>query len=141
MSDTKLPKVATGIIIYNDNNNKILLVQSHKWPGKWLIPGGGVEWGETAEACAIREVKEETNLDITDITLVDVQESIFPKEFYQERHFIFFDYTAKVINNGNKIILNEELQEYQWIKPEEALALDLNNDTRKFLEKLLKRID
>ncbi len=134
----QFPKVATGVIIYNDKN-EILLVQSHKWSGKWIIPGGAVEWGETTQACAIREVKEETNLDIEKLELFDVQESIFPKEFYQERHFIFFDYIAKLVDNDKKIILNEELQEYKWIRIEDALKLDLNSDTKEFIQRLVNK--
>lgn len=58
------PKVGIGVIIVN-NEGKILIgkrINSHAQ--KYSIPGGHLELGETFEAAAIREIKEETNLDI-----------------------------------------------------------------------------
>jgi nucleoside triphosphatase len=41
MSEKKFPKVAVGVIIYNDNN-EIFLAKSHKWENKWIVPGGRI---------------------------------------------------------------------------------------------------
>lgn len=53
---------SSAIII---RNNKVLLIHRKK-PGQeyWVFPGGGVEDGETPEQALVREVKEETNLDV-----------------------------------------------------------------------------
>lgn len=139
MVEKKLPKVATGIIIYNEKN-EIFLGRSHKWDNKWIIPGGKIDWGESGIDCAKREVKEETNLDIIDIELIDVVECIFPENFFKEIHFIFFDYCAKAVSDN--IILNDEFQEHIWIDPRKALDLDINTDVtkdliKKFIEKKL----
>lgn len=51
-----------GVVIYDPNTNKVLLVQSR---GRlWGPPKGTLELGETETECAIREVKEETGLDV-----------------------------------------------------------------------------
>jgi len=57
-------KTATAIIVYP--NNKILLIKRSTPPfiGYWALPGGRAELGETAEHTAVREVKEETGLDV-----------------------------------------------------------------------------
>jgi ADP-ribose pyrophosphatase YjhB (NUDIX family) len=69
------PKVATGAIFSLDGG--ILLVQRGIEPsyGKWVFPGGYVDRGESLEAAAIREVKEESGLDIRLTRLLDVYSS------------------------------------------------------------------
>lgn len=57
--------------------SEVLLVQRGVEPqkGYWGTPGGYVEWDESAEDAAVREVKEETGLDVTDVRLVAVHSS------------------------------------------------------------------
>ena len=66
------PKVATGAIFSLDGG--ILLVQRAIEPsyGKWVFPGGYVDRGESLEAAALREVKEECGLDVRLIRLLGV---------------------------------------------------------------------
>ena len=61
--------VAVGAVI-EDEAGRILLVKHVPrrggfWQGKWICPGGRLEWGESIEEGIKREVKEETNLDIS----------------------------------------------------------------------------
>jgi len=55
-------------------NNSVLLVKRGREPfkGEWAIPGGRIEDDESAEECAIREMKEETGLDIKIVSLVGI---------------------------------------------------------------------
>lgn len=127
----KVPEIKVGVLVYNDQG-EILLVTSHKWQDKWMVPGGGVEWGESLEETVRREIKEETTLDITDIHLLGVQESVLSPEFFKPAHIIFLDYCAKLV--GGNLQLNQELQQYQWIMPEAAYALDLKPSIRLFIK-------
>jgi len=59
-----------AVVILNENNELLLLKRSMKsgWmPGKWGLPGGKLESGETTEDAAIRETKEETGLTVRDL--------------------------------------------------------------------------
>jgi ADP-ribose pyrophosphatase YjhB (NUDIX family) len=69
------PKVATGAIFSLDGG--VLLVQRGIEPsyGKWVFPGGYVDRGESLEAAAIREVKEESGLDVRLTRLLGVYSS------------------------------------------------------------------
>ena len=53
--------------------------------GTWSVPGGHLEFGETIENCAKREVYEETGLVITDVTVAGITNDIFSEE---ETHYI-----------------------------------------------------
>ncbi len=110
---------------------------SHKWPGKYVVPGGHVELGERLEQAAIREAKEETGLDIYDLEFIHFQQFIYDPAFWKPRHFIFFDFAAKT--DSNQVVLNEEAQAYRWVEPLEALQLNLDRYTRASLETWLRR--
>lgn len=129
------PRVCVGVIILNHKGERFLL-RSHKFSHHWIVPGGGVEWGETMEECARRETKEETGLDITDIEFLDADEEIFPAEFYKKQHFIFLDFVAKT--KDTTVILNDEAEEYRFVRPEVALNMEVNPSTRRFIKKFLQ---
>ena len=63
-------KTSTAIIPYPDN--KILLIKRNTIPfkGYWALPGGRMDPGETVEQTIVREVKEETGLDVTIVSKV-----------------------------------------------------------------------
>ena len=65
MAEQVFPEPTVGVFIFNQAG-EILLLKSHKWPGKYVVPGGHVELGERLEEAAVREAKEETGLDIYD---------------------------------------------------------------------------
>jgi 8-oxo-dGTP diphosphatase len=63
-------KTSTAIIPYS--GNKILLIKRNTKPfvGYWALPGGRMDPGETIEQTIVREVKEETGLDVTIVSKV-----------------------------------------------------------------------
>jgi len=85
-----------GALIFNPEG-KILLIKSHKWKNKYIVPGGRVELGERPKDALKREIKEETGLNVYDIKFVCFQEFIYGKEFWKKRHFVLFNLLAKQI--------------------------------------------
>lgn len=113
------------------------MLQSHKWPGAYVVPGGHVELGERIEEAAVREAKEETGLDIYDLVFINFQQFIYDPAFWKQRHFIFFDYAAKT--DSTAVVLNDEAQKYIWVELDEALKLELDSYTRASIEVYLKK--
>ncbi len=74
------PEPTVGALIF-DPAGRLFLMQSHKWCGRYVVPGGHVELGETLEAALRREVAEETGLTIRDIRFVCTQEFIYDPAF------------------------------------------------------------
>ena len=136
MSEQHFPEPTVGVFIFN-SKGEILLLQSHKWPGAYVVPGGHVELGERLEETAVREAKEETGLDIYDLEFILFQEFVYDPAFWKQRHFIFFDFAAKT--DSVDVVLNDEAQDYIWIEPREALDLKLDSYTRKTIEAYLEK--
>ena len=127
------PETTVGAIIFNPEN-KILLCKSHKWDNKYVIPGGHIESGEKMEDALKREIMEETGLEIYDIKLIGIKESIFSETFHEKKHFIFIDYTCKT--NSYNVVLNDEAEEYLWADLSKIESYDLGGFTKSLLLEL-----
>ena len=136
MSEQTFPEPTVGVFIFNQNG-ELLLLKSHKWPGKYVVPGGHVELGERIEEAAIREAKEETGLDIYDLEFINFQQFIYDPSFWKPRHYIFFDYACKT--NSAEVKLNDEAEEHVWVKLDAAVRLPLDTYTRRSIEILIER--
>jgi len=141
MGEQQYPEPTVGALIFNPEG-KLFLMSSHKWRGKWVVPGGHIELGERMEDALRREVKEETNLDIHDLEFICFQEFIYDERFWKPSHFIFFDYACRT-EAATDIRLNDEAQEYLWVTLEEALSLPVEHYTavaiRTYLEQRTRR--
>lgn len=126
----KYPEPTVGAVIFN-SDNKVLLCKSHKWDNKYVIPGGHIELGETMELALKREILEETGLEIYDIKLISLKESVFSETFHQKKHFIFIDYQCKT--DSSDVVLNEEAEEYAWVSLNEIENYDLGGFTKNLL--------
>jgi len=125
------PIVTVGALVYK-RTGEVLMVRTHKWSDLWGIPGGKIKWGETSADALRREIKEETNLDITDIEFVLVQDCIHSREFYRDAHFVLLNYVC-ACHGGDQVTLNDEAREHRWVKPEVALSMPLNQPTHRLL--------
>lgn len=79
-SAKRYPVVGVGGVVVRDG--RVLLARRGTPPleGRWSIPGGRVEWGETIERALIRELREEAGLDVRVIELIEIVERIFDEK-------------------------------------------------------------
>lgn len=85
-------------------------------PLKWEFPGGKIEVGEMPEACLIREIKEELNIDIQIKSSMSTYEYQYPDKLIRLIPFI----CSQI---GGEIYLNEHA-EYKWLDAKELLNMD-----------------
>ena len=123
-----------GAIVIN-KNNKILLVYYNA--GHWDFPKGHIENGETEEQTAIREVKEETNIDIIINNKYRYTTSYSPKENVMKEVVYFL---AQNIDEDKKPQL-EEVSEVKWFTLEEAMNTITYENSKEILNKLKKDIE
>ena len=130
------PILTAGVGLFVFNENKQVLMQLRTDYNKWGFLGGAMELGESFEETAKRELKEETNLDIVDLTMVKV---LSGKDTYREypNGDKLYDITAIfVVTNyrGDLMVNDEESKKLDWFNIDE-LPENITLHTRNCLEK------
>tara|TARA_Y100000310_G_C20674081_1_gene811904 strand:+ start:943 stop:1389 length:447 start_codon:yes stop_codon:yes gene_type:complete len=117
MSDNKVG-AGMGIILLKDNT-KILFGKRHIDPdkadsemrgeGTWTLPGGKIEYQESFEETAIREVKEETDIDVKDCQVICVNNNK-----NKHAHFVTIGLYSDNFKGEPSVMEPDEITEWQW---------------------------
>jgi 8-oxo-dGTP diphosphatase len=128
------PIVGIGAIIVR--NGKMLLEKRKNDPGKgrWSVPGGVVELGENVTQTVIREVKEETGLDVAEPEHIDVVDQITRDENGRIKyHFVIVDYLVNL--KGGTLNAASDADALQWVSLDDVEKYDLTGTFRAFFER------
>jgi 8-oxo-dGTP diphosphatase len=130
--------VAVGAVI-EDDEGRILLVKHKKerggyWQGKWICPGGELEFGEEIKEGIKREVKEETNLEIELVTPLVPFDRIVKLYERTNLHVIYIDYIARLL--GGELEVGSDAGEALWVEKENIPKIwqALHEDTQRLLK-------
>lgn len=103
----QFPRISPCSIVLVRRDDEVLLVRNAAWPtGRYSLAAGFLSVGESLEECAAREVKEETGIDITDITYVGSQSWPFPSQ-------VMVGFVARYAG-GELIVDHTELEDARW---------------------------
>jgi mutator protein MutT len=131
------PSVGVGAVLIHQG--KVLLIRRGKEPlrGRWVVPGGTVEVGETLEQALVREVREETGLVVRPREVVMVFDRIERKDETVRYHYVIVDYRCEYVSGTPRaasdaeevaFVAREDLPRYQL--PEKALEVVLDGFAR-----------
>lgn len=135
------PIVGVGAVVIRDG--QVLLVQRAQEPlsGKWTLPGGAVELGETLEEAVVRELREETGLEVRVLELVEAFERIARDESDRPRyHYVLLDYLCVPVSGD--LLAGSDVSAAVWARPEEFARYQVSEKARTICEKglaLLRR--
>ena len=108
------PFVGVGAVIV-DGEARVLLVKRRFEPaaGQWSLPGGAVDVGETLEACVVREMREETGLDVEVGAVIEVFDRIIhDAEGRVQYHYVLVDYVCRPI--GGTLSAASDVADVAW---------------------------
>ena len=118
--------------VVKNGEGKILVLRRHPKsktnPHKWELPGGKIEKGEFFDEALIREVKEETNLDVK---VGDFCEAV--QDDYPHKRTVQLIMYSKDISG--KVEISDEHDDWMWANIDEIKSLDITSSLEKIIEK------
>ncbi len=132
MPEHKNPAPTVDVVIQLPDDRVVLVRRKNPPPG-WALPGGFVDEGETVEAAAVREAKEETGLDVALVDLVHVYSD--PRRD-PRRHTLSVVFLGRAVGTPEGADDAEEARAFRWDALPSPLAFDhaeILRDARRLL--------
>lgn len=104
-------RIRVAACIFNQKGELLLFKHRRGHHEYWVLPGGGLEFGETIEQGLKRELKEELNVEISVGNFIEMHEAIIPD---QNRHILNLFYKAEIISGIPKLAQEERLADFAY---------------------------
>jgi 8-oxo-dGTP diphosphatase len=124
---TSVVEVAVGAVALRDR--ELLLVRRGRGPaaGEWSVPGGRVQVGEELHEAVVREVAEETGLEVV------VERFLGWVERIGDAHFVILDFVVSVLDPGQVPVAGDDAAEVAWVALSELDGVRLVDGLLEFL--------
>jgi 8-oxo-dGTP diphosphatase len=129
------PVVGVGAVVLR--GCEVLLIKRGKDPlrGRWLVPGGTVELGETLQEAVVREVREETGLDVVPREVVLVFDRIDREGTELRYHYVIVDYVCDIV--GGELRAGSDADDAVFVAPENLDAYDVPEQALALIRRVL----
>jgi ADP-ribose pyrophosphatase YjhB (NUDIX family) len=133
------PFVGVGAVIVD--GDRVVLVRRRFEPlaGRWTLPGGAVEAGETLPACVAREMREETDLAVAVGPVIDVFDRITrDADGRVQYHYVLVDYVCWP--TGGELRAGSDVDAAVWVHPSELAGFAVAGETIAVIERGLELV-
>ena len=132
------PVVGVGAVVWR--GDRVLLIRRGRPPrlGQWSLPGGAQQLGETLVEAVIREVREETGLDVTDLRFLTTVDLIERQPDGRVRyHYTLIDFTAEAPEG--EALAGDDAAAVAWFELAELAGLGLWSETLRIIAEAAAR--
>ncbi len=134
------PIVGVGAVVVDGGRALVVRRATEPLKGQWSIPGGMLELGEKLREGIVREVREETGLEVEVFDVLDVFDSIFPdEEGRTQYHYVLIDFLCRPkttpfnpkegLGGAPELRAGSDVSEAKWVSAEEVGKLEMKAAT------------
>lgn len=132
------PVVGVGGVLIRDG--KVLLIRRGKPPlyGRWVVPGGTVELGESLEQALVREMREETGLEVVPLEILTVFDRIERDGDRVVYHYVIVDYLCRWL--GGEALAASDALEAAWAALDDLPRYDLPQKALEVVQEAFRKV-
>jgi len=132
------PVVGVGGVLIRDG--KVLLIRRGKPPlyGRWVVPGGTVELGESLEQALVREMREETGLEVVPLEVLTVFDRIERDGDRVVYHYVIVDYLCRWL--GGEARAASDALEAAWAALDDLPRYDLPQKALEVVQDAFRKV-